>query len=62
MAYVAACPTLEELHLSGTDVSDVGLAKLKRLSRLRELAVADTKVSAAGIADLRRSLPGLIIK
>ncbi len=40
-----------------TAVTDVGLARLKRLNQLETLTLTGTRVTAAGVADLRTALP-----
>lgn len=49
--------TLEELHVPGTRVSDVGLKALYGLKNLRTLDLSNTKVTAAGVAALKKALP-----
>ena len=49
------------LYLTGTNITDGGLAHLKRLANLRDLALFDTHVTDGGIADLRKTLPKLAI-
>jgi len=43
--------------LSGLGLTDTGLSHLKGLTRLRELDLTGTRVSARGAAELRRALP-----
>jgi hypothetical protein len=38
-------------------VTDAGLEHLKNLTRLKELDLYDTKVTAAGVAELQKALP-----
>ncbi|MAE47320.1 MAG: hypothetical protein CMJ86_10565 [Planctomycetes bacterium] len=45
-------PSLVWLNLSGTGVTDVGLAKLSRFTQLRRLNLARTQISAKGLAHL----------
>jgi hypothetical protein len=52
---------LEWLGLSGTRVSDAGLAHLSRLGALKMLWVEGTPVTADGAARLRQSLPNCTI-
>ena len=44
---------LEELHLDGTDISDAGLAQLRRFSKLKVLTLHGTQVTDSGLAHLR---------
>ncbi len=56
-ASLQGLPDLEFLDLSGTKITDTGLAALKQLSSLRELGLHRTHISDEGINDLRRSIP-----
>jgi len=53
--------SLQALDLSGTRITDAGLASLKGLRQLQTLVLNGTRVTDAGVADLRRALPGLKI-
>jgi hypothetical protein len=44
---------LTELYLSGTRVSDVGLAHLERCANLSQLQISETAVSDAGLKRLK---------
>jgi hypothetical protein len=52
---------LEELVLSGTQVTDGGLQHLKGMTRLKRVSLGRTRVTEAGIADLQQALPGLTV-
>ena len=43
---------METLNLAGTAVTDVGLAHLRGLTRLRKLILAGTRVTDAGLDQL----------
>ena len=53
---------LVRLDLDRTLVTDAGIAHLSGLTRLRELCLRGTNVTDAGIKELRRVLPGVIIR
>ena len=48
---------VDELNLSGTQISDAGLKELAKLERLILLQLNYTKVTKAGIMELKKSLP-----
>ncbi|MGA2031946.1 MAG: hypothetical protein ABSG68_06810 [Thermoguttaceae bacterium] len=52
---------LEELNLLCTKVSDAGLVHLKGARQLRSLNLLGTSVTRDGVADLRKSLPLLVV-
>jgi hypothetical protein len=54
---LAKRPSLEILHLHGTQVSDAALEHLKKATNLRNLFLIGTKVTAAGVLKLKASLP-----
>lgn len=56
--WVAQHPTLEELWVECTAVTDSGLAKLARLSELVFVSAAHTDVTASGAAHLQAFVPG----
>jgi Leucine Rich repeat len=59
---LAEFPELEELILTcDYRVTDKGIQHLSHLKHLRELGVSDTRVTIDGAAELRRSLPDLLI-
>ena len=43
--------------LSNTRVNDAGLVHLERLTKLEQLTLFDTKVTAAGVKKLQQALP-----
>ena len=49
--------TLQTLRLRDTKVTDVGLAHLKGLTKLRFLDLGKTAVTDAGIKELQKALP-----
>lgn len=49
--------SLRRVILQDTDVTDAGLEHLTEMPQLRELYLGGTRVTAAGVANLRRSLP-----
>jgi hypothetical protein len=49
--------SLRTIFLSGTGVTDKGLAALEKLSNLEHLELRDTKVSEGQSATLREKLP-----
>lgn len=57
LAELAKSPTLKELFLSNTAVSDKGLIALAGLKTLRTLNLSNTKVSAEGVKKLHEALP-----
>jgi hypothetical protein len=42
-------------------VTDVGLLHLKNLTRLEELQLENTKVTATGVVELKKALPKVTI-
>ena len=50
MQYLNQLPTLRELHLAGTQITNAGMAHVARLSQLEELYLAKTSVGDAGLA------------
>lgn len=49
------------LDLSGTSISDSGLAALRELRSLKSLDLTGTRVTASGVEAIRRGSPGLKI-
>ena len=49
---------LEKLSLAKSPVSDEGARQLAQLTQLKELDLTETKVTAAGLQALQKSLPG----
>lgn len=45
------------LNLIGTKITDAGLLRLKKLTKLQRLVLDFTKVTDAGVADLQKALP-----
>ncbi len=56
---IASLPALQRLVLMDQPITDDGLRELKKCTTLEFLAVQNTKVTAAGIAELQRSNPKL---
>ena len=54
---LAGLKKLERLSLAKSHVSDEGAKYLAPLTRLKELDLSDTQVTAAGVAELNKSLP-----
>ena len=52
---------LSVLDLSGTQVTDAGLAHLKGLTKLSVLDLRGTQVTDAGVKELKQALPSLKI-
>jgi hypothetical protein len=57
LALVESLSTLKELDLSGTKISDEGLARLGRLDRLEQLDLRDTRTTETGVSQLKKLLP-----
>jgi hypothetical protein len=53
MADIGRLTSLEELHISNTQVTDAGLVYLKDLKKLRMLSVDYSKVTEAGLVHLK---------
>lgn len=54
LAMIEPCVALERLVLEYCEIGDAGLARLGGLDRLRELNLADTRVTGDGLASLAR--------
>ncbi|HEX7377402.1 MAG TPA: LamG-like jellyroll fold domain-containing protein, partial [Pirellulales bacterium] len=54
---LAKLPAITELLLSNNPISDRGLKHLSRLGTLKHIGLNQTRITAAGIADFKRSLP-----
>jgi hypothetical protein len=54
---LARFPTLTDLDLSDTRVSNAGIRPLKELKNLSSVRLLSTNVEASGIADLQAALP-----
>ena len=52
---------LQDLTLTGTEVTDVGLVYLKELTKLQDLDVAETQVTNEGVDKLREALPKCVV-
>lgn len=52
---------LQTLLLLGDDVTDTTLKQLEQLKQLRTLILSSKKVTDPGIADLKKSLPDLVV-
>jgi hypothetical protein len=50
---VATLSKLEELNLSNTDIGDIGLAHLQRLTHLRSLALVYTNITDDGLSTIK---------
>lgn len=58
MEMIGQLDTLEQLWLNGDiTITDAGLEHLKRLTRLRDLSLADAPVTAEAVERLRDTLP-----
>lgn len=57
LAMFAPLPNLATLDLTNTAVGDAGLPHLKRLTSLKQLKLAGTRITPAAAADLRAALP-----
>lgn len=62
LAHIESLTKLVWLDLAGTQVGDAGIRRLAGLSRLRWLALEGTDVSAACANELRRALPGAVVR
>ncbi len=54
-------PSLRQLILEGTDISDEGLAHLAKANGLNDLRVKNTKVTQAGVDRLKQVLPRCVV-
>jgi Leucine Rich repeat len=61
LAQVGRLRRLEELELSTSEVTDVGLKHLMGLTTLKKLDLGSTQVTDAGAQELQRALPNLEI-
>jgi hypothetical protein len=52
---------LEELHISGTQITDAGLVHLHGFSKLKVVSAIETGVTFEGAMDLRKRFPTLSI-
>lgn len=52
-------PDLQELSVSGTLITDLGLVAMERLSRLKKLDVSGTKVTEEAVVRFRRKHPSI---
>ncbi|MBI3736312.1 hypothetical protein HY256_07335, partial [Candidatus Sumerlaeota bacterium] len=48
--------------INKTSITDAGLAFLKKLTGLKELYIADTRITENGKNDLKRAIPGCQIR
>jgi hypothetical protein len=55
-------PKLEKLKLNSTQITDVGLQRLKEIKQLRELSLTHTKATDAGVLKLHQALPNCEIR
>ena len=51
--HVKALTTLQWLDLGGTNITDIGLERLKGLTELRLLRLTGTKITDAGLVHLK---------
>jgi hypothetical protein len=54
---IAALTNLTTISMTGTKLTDAGLAKLAKLDRLESLAIVSTRVTAEGITAFRQARP-----
>lgn len=54
-------PTLKSIGLSGSSVTDAGVAKLATLTSLQAIGLEDTSIRRATVAKLREALPDCVI-
>lgn len=55
-------PSLQTLHVQGCPIGDEAVPILCKLTKLQELRIADTKITPAGVAELRKALPNCRIE
>jgi len=58
VAHLAALPSLQELNLRHTKVTDECIATLSRIKTLRKVWLGETRITKKGIAQLRAARPG----
>ena len=54
---LAGCPKLQTLNLSGTAIGDAAIPRLVRLATLRQINLADTRISETGVRKLKTQRP-----
>ena len=60
-AQLSVVASLVKLDLSGSEVTDAGLAHLREMTSLHELYLRDTKVTDEGVKALNETLPNCMI-
>lgn len=55
--HLSDLPHLDNLNLSGTQVTDAGLVYLQELPRLRYIYVDNTQVTSEGLEEFKSNLP-----
>jgi hypothetical protein len=58
LQHLSSMPRIEEVDLTGIEVSDAGLVHLARLKNLNTVLLKNTKVTDEGVARLHKELPG----
>jgi hypothetical protein len=61
LQHVLGLPRLQDLVLDSPNFSDAGIARLKYVTTLKTLWIADGIVTPAAARELRRALPGLVV-
>jgi hypothetical protein len=62
VGYLSQLGHLEKLELSGTRISDSGVARLGALQKLKILRLYNTMVTRQGAIALKKDIPGLHIE
>ena len=57
LAALLELPMLQALNLSGNSIDDSAIPDLARFTHLKQLGLAETKLSAEGLQRLQTSLP-----
>lgn len=57
LVHLEKLPSLKELYLQNTLVSDAGISTLSRMTTVRELVIDGTYVSEKGLQELKEALP-----
>src|SRR5262249_26013182 len=61
LKHLAVATQVQTLYVQNTPITDAGIESLKALKELKFLSLTDTAVSNDGVADLLKSVPGVII-